>query len=51
MTDDRCDDYCCNHGCHQGKHCPARTTHTPHNPYFVIAVISTAAALVLALLT
>lgn len=21
-----CDDYCCNHGCHQGRDCPARKT-------------------------
>jgi len=20
----RCDDYCCNHGCNQGRNCPAR---------------------------
>ena len=20
----RCDDYCCNHGCNQGRDCPAR---------------------------
>lgn len=22
----RCDDFCCNHGCNQGRNCPARTT-------------------------
>ena len=21
-----CDDYCCNHGCNQGRNCPARKT-------------------------
>ena len=21
-----CDDYCCNHGCNQGRDCPARKT-------------------------
>lgn len=22
----RCNDYCCNFGCNQGRNCPARTT-------------------------
>lgn len=22
----RCNDYCCNHGCEQGRNCPARST-------------------------
>jgi hypothetical protein len=24
MANNRCDDYCCNHGCNQGRACPAR---------------------------
>lgn len=32
----RCDDYCCNHGCNQGRNCPARVApigrRTPRYP-------------------
>lgn len=26
----RCDDYCCNHGCNQGRDCPARKPECKH---------------------
>lgn len=32
MTE-RCDDYCCNHGCNQGRNCPARVAKIGRRDY------------------
>ena len=29
----RCDDYCCNHGCNQGRNCPARVAKIGRKDY------------------
>lgn len=54
MNSTRCDDYCCNYGCNQGRNCPARAAAKPDLrrqklQAWAIALVSIAAAIVVCL--